>query len=134
LIFRKFYRKVSSVTFDQEPEKELSGLFTYASGNYVVMYDGGRVAYLEHTWGDRDAKSRDFAEGASKPFLPSDAKIVEEYKARSGNSVVRYNSPSLAALFPAASFTGGNPGDFIVIFRDITGKVTSYLIAVGNNP
>lgn len=118
-----------------KPEKDNSGLLTYANGNYVVMFSEGRVSYLEHTWGDKDSKTRAYATGAAKPFLPRDAQLIEEYKnPRSGSTVERYRSASLAKLFPAASFMGGEPGDFIVIYRDVTGKVTSYLIAVGNNP
>jgi hypothetical protein len=122
-------------TVYQKPEKEMLGLFTYANGNYLVMYADGRVSYLEHIWGDKDAKTREFAEGASKPFLPGDAKLVQEYKnPRSGNTVVLYHSEGLAGLFSPASFIGGSPGDFTVIFRDVTGKVTSFLIALGNAP
>lgn len=99
-----------------------------------MRFTNDRVAYLEHSWGDRDAKSFDFATGAVRPFLPSDAKMVRAYKARSGNTVHLYHSDSLGLLFPPEAFLGGTPGDFIVIYRDVTGKVTSFLIAIGNNP
>lgn len=118
----------------QKPEQEQSGTFTYANGNYFVMYTEGRVAYLEHRWGDKDAKSLDFATGAAKPLLPSDAVLKQTYKARSGNTVDLYHSDLLAPLLSAGAFIGGAPGDFTIIYRDITGKVTSYVIALGNNP
>lgn len=119
----------------QKPEKEQSGFFTYANGNYFVGYVDDRLWHLEHSWGDQNAKSREFAEGAATPFLPADGKKVQEYKSTgSGSTVVLYHSDGLAALFAPESFIGGEPGDFVVIYRDITGKVTGFVIGLGNNP
>jgi len=119
----------------QKPEKEQLGFFTYANGNYFVGYVDDRLSHLEHSWGDRNAKSREFAEGAATPFLPADSKKVREYKStRSGSTVVLYHSDGLAALFAPESFIGGDPGDFVVIYRDITGKVSGFVIGLGNNP
>ena len=116
----------------QKPEKENSGLFTYANGNYLIGYVDDRLAHLEHSWGDQNAKSREFAEGAATPFLPADRKKVREYKStRSGSTVVLYHSDGLAALFAPESFIGGEPGDFVVIYRDITGKVSGFVIGLG---
>lgn len=119
----------------REPEDETVGMFTYANGNYRVMFSEGRVGHIEHSWGDQNKKSRAFADGATRPLIPNDAQLIEEYKSpRSGSTVVRYRSNSLAAILPAAAFTGGEPGDFIIIYRDTTGQITSYIIALGNNP
>ncbi len=89
---------------------------------------------LERTWGGSDLKSLDFATGAMKPLLPSDTKLVRTYTARSGNAVDLYHSAALAALFPPEEFMGGEPGDFTVIYRLASGKVSSFLMATGNNP
>lgn len=118
----------------QKPSQEQSGAFIYASGTYAVMFTAGRVSYIERRWGDRDAKSLDYAIGSSRPLLPSDASTKQRYKARSGNTVDLFHSPLLATVYAPDAFIGGSAGDFIVIYRDVTGKVTSYVIALGNNP
>jgi len=108
----------------------------YANDQYLIIYLDGRINHLERVWGDRDTKTQAFALGAVMGHFPRDAKKVESYTSpRSGNPVDRYHSDSLAALFPAENFIGGNPGDFIVIYRMSTpGKVTSAVVGIGNNP
>lgn len=118
----------------QKPEKEQSGLITYANGNYYIMFLDGRVSYIEHRWGDQDAKSLDYATGAAKPLLPTDAKLLQTYKSRAGSTVDLFHSDALAQIFPAEAFIAGAPGDFVVIYGDITGKVTRFVIGLGNNP
>ncbi len=119
-----------------KPNRDNSGVKSYANDQYVIIYLEGRVSHLERVWGDRDTKTQAFALGAVTPHFPRDAKKVESYiSPRSGNPVDRFHSDSLASLFPAANFVGGEPGDFIVIYRmNTAGRVTSAVVGIGNNP
>ena len=47
-----------------------------------------------------------------------------------------YTSESLKSRFPAGPGTGGEPGDLIVLYRvrPPDSRVTSIVIAIGNNP
>ncbi len=118
-----------------QPERDVAGFLTYANGRYVAAYKNDRLAHLERIWGGSDAKSLDFATGAMKPLLPGDATLVRTYTASTGRPVDLYHSPSLAGLFPPEAFINGQPGEFIVLYRARPdGKVTSFVMGLGNNP
>ena len=119
-----------------KPARDNGTIKSYANDQYIIIYLDGRIMHLERVWGDNAPQSQEFALGAVRPHFPRDARVIESYTApRSGNPVDRYHSESLAALFPPANFVGGEPGDFVVIYRlNAAGQVTSAVIGIGNNP
>jgi hypothetical protein len=73
----------------------------------------------------------------AKAFSPKDAQPIKTYTAPNGSTVDLFLSQSLKDRFPSEKWTGGEPGNFIVIYHlDINSpkQVTSFTIAPGNNP
>lgn len=111
--------------------------FAYEGGKFQVQFSeirAGSVEYVERVWGDRNAVPIEDARKESKQFIPADAKFVKTYTARSGSTVDLYKSDSLKGRFKDDDWTGGMPGDFIILYRNQTGKVTTFIISTGNNP
>ena len=107
----------------------------YANGAYWVTFSEDRVAHLERTWGDRDAKSKDFVMGALATLLPADKKLIGQVASSGGTPGELYRSEALAMAFTPAAFIGGEPGDFVILFRtQAGGRITSIVAAIGNNP
>jgi hypothetical protein len=111
--------------------------FKYEGGKFVVQFSklkSGNVSYIEHVWGDRDAVSIENARAESKQLIPADSKFVKTYTSRSGSTVDLYTSVSLKDRFSTSEFIGGKPGDFIILYRNQTGRTTTFIAAIGNNP
>lgn len=111
--------------------------FSYENGKFIVQYSKvstGNVKYIERSYGDQNAVSIEQARKESKSFIPKDAKFVKTYKSQSGSTVDLYQSESLKSRFSEESYIGGKPGDFIILYRNQTGKTTTFIISVGNNP
>lgn len=111
--------------------------FQYEGGKLQVQFSemsSRNVGYIERVWGDRDAVPIEEARRESKNFIPSDAKFVRTFTSRSGNTVDLYTSQSLKDRFAASNFIGGKPGDFIILYRNQTGRTTTFIVSVGNNP
>jgi hypothetical protein len=111
--------------------------FGYEGGKFQVQFSGvrtGNVEYVERVWGDRNAVPIEEARKESKQFIPADAKFVRTYTSNSGSTVDLYKSESLKGRFAADDWTGGKPGDFIVLYRNQTGRTTTFIISTGNNP
>lgn len=111
--------------------------FDYEGGKFQVRFSGvraGNVEYVERVWGDRNAVTLEDARKESKQFVPTDAKFVRTYTSRSGSTVDLYRSESLKGRFGANDWTGGKPGDFIILYRNQTGRTTTFIAATGNNP
>jgi hypothetical protein len=107
----------------------------YANGAYAATFKDDRVAHLERSWGDKDAKTKAFVLGALGAMLPDDKQLVGPVASSGGTQGEHYRSATLAQAFPAASFTGGEPGDFIILYRtNPAGGVTSAVVAIGKNP
>jgi hypothetical protein len=111
--------------------------FSYEGGTFQVQFSeirSGNVEYVERVWGDRNAVSIEDARKESKRFIPADAKFVKTYTSRSGSTVDLYKSESLKGRFENDDWTGGKPGDFIILYRNQTGRTTTFIISTGNNP
>jgi hypothetical protein len=111
--------------------------FEYENGKFQVQFSeirSGNVEYIERVWGDRNAVPLEDARRDSKNFIPADAKFVRTYTSRSESTIDLYTSESLKARFSASDFIGGKPGDFIILYRNQTGRTTTFIISVGNNP
>jgi hypothetical protein len=111
--------------------------FGYEGGKFQVQFSGvrtGNVEYVERVWGDRNAVPIEEARKESKLFIPADAKFVRTYTSQGGSTVDLYRSESLKGRFGADDWTGGKPGDFIVLYRNQTGRTTTFIAAMGNNP
>jgi hypothetical protein len=107
----------------------------YANGVSFVTFTDERVAHLERTWGDRDAKSKPFVLGALGAFMPADKQLVGQVKSSGGTPGDLYRSESLAKVFPPERFINGEPGEFIILFRTRPdGMITAAIVGLGNNP
>jgi hypothetical protein len=107
----------------------------YADGAYMALFQHDRVAHLERYWSDNDAKTKAFVLGALGSMLPDDKQLIGPVASSGGTQGEHYRSATLAQAFPAASFTGGEPGDFIILYRtNPAGGVTSAVVAIGKNP
>ncbi|MCA1633222.1 MAG: hypothetical protein LC785_06020 [Acidobacteria bacterium] len=112
-------------------------MFGYEGGKFQVQFSSvrsGNVEYIERVWGDRNAVPIEEAREESKQFIPADAKFVKTYTSRSGSTVDQYRSESLKGRFSDDDWTGGKPGDFIILYRNQTGRTTTFIIGTGNNP
>lgn len=112
-------------------------VFGYEGGKFQVQFSSvrsGNVEYVERVWGDRNAVPIEEAREESKQFIPADAKFVKIYTSRSGSTVDLYKSESLRGRFSNDDWTGGKPGDFIILYRNQTGRTTTFIIGTGNNP
>jgi hypothetical protein len=111
--------------------------FAYEGGTFQVRFSeirSGNVSYIERVWGDRNALPIEDARKASKQFIPADAKFVKTYTSQGGSTVDLYKSESLKGRFKGDEWTGGKPGDFIILYRNQTGRTTTFIAATGNNP
>ncbi len=109
----------------------------YENDKFAVMFSpskSGNANHIERAFGDRNAVSIADARVESKLFIPSDAKFVRTYTSRSDSTIDLYTSESLKSRFSESDFIGGKAGDFIVLYRNQTGKVTTFIVAIGNNP
>ena len=120
------------------PDNASSPMFYgYEDGKFQVQFSkvrAGNVEYIERVWGDRNAVPIEEARKESKQVIPADAKFVKSYTSRSGSTVDLYASESLKTRFSDEDWTGGKPGDFIILYRNQTGKTTTFIISTGNNP
>ena len=114
----------------------MGGFVDYEGGQFNVAFMGDNVWRIERTWGDRGAVPLEAARAESRSLIPPDARFVRTYAARGDRPVDLYTSESLKSRFPASPWTGGEPGDLIVIYRTrpSDGRVTSIVLATGNNP
>ncbi len=111
--------------------------FGYEGGKLQVQLSGirsGNVEYVERIWGDSNAVPIEEARKESKQFIPADAKFVRTYTSRSGSTVDLYRSESLKGRFSDEDWTGGKPVDFIILYRNQTGRTTTFIISTDNNP
>lgn len=111
--------------------------YIYGDGKFYVQFyplESGNVGNIERTGEDSIAIPLEDARKESKTFIPADAKFARTYTASSGSTVDLYKSESLKSRFPNSQFNEGKPGDFIIIYRNQTGKTTSFIVAIGNNP
>ena len=111
--------------------------YSYKDGKYTVQFappKSGNVRYIEYSWGDKNAVNIKDAREESKKFIPKDAKFKKTYVSISESIVDLYESKSLKNRFSKDYFFDSELGEFIIIYRNQTGKTTSFIIATGNNP
>jgi hypothetical protein len=111
--------------------------FGYEGSKFQVQFSGirsGNVEYIERLWDDRNAVPIEEARKESKQFIPADAKFVRTYTSDSGSTVDLHKSESLKGRFSDEDWTGGKRGDFIILYRNQTGRATTFIISTGNNP
>jgi hypothetical protein len=117
------------------PVRTDGGFIQYEGGALVVMFREGRANYVERVWGDRNAVPLADAQAAGRALAPADAQLTRTYTSRNDRQVDLYRSTALKDALPNNPWIGGEPGDFIVIYRQLpTGRVTSIVVATGNNP
>jgi hypothetical protein len=109
----------------------------YENDKYILQFSYSNpenITYIERVYGDANAVSISDARQESKRFISADAKFVKTYTSPSGSTVDLYKSESLKDRFSESDFINGESGDFIIIYRNQTGKTTTFIIAIGNNP
>lgn len=93
------------------------------------------VRHIERSWGDRNPVTMDAAKAAARELLPRDARMVDTTTSRGGTPGEVYVSESLKSRFGSDAWTGGEPGNALVLYRvNPAGRVTSIIVATGNNP
>ena len=114
--------------------KEDSAYVYYKQGQLKLNFMDGNAGYLEWVYGDLDAVTIDEARNASKEFIPTDSTLIRTYQMESGNVVDLYYSEALKKRFSDEDWIGGEPGNFIVMFKPNRERISSFIIGVGNNP
>lgn len=120
--------------------------YTYDGGYFVLFQNdpagASTVWNIEQRFAG-DGISLEDARAISTLLLPDDRKLIRTYTSAGGRLVDLYRSEWLKDRFPATMKLGdsdfsmwieGEPGDFIVLYRAATGKVSSIIVAIGNNP
>lgn len=107
---------------------------------YGVMFQVGNVWFIERQWGNNRA-DMDAVEIESKGLIPSDSDYIETYSPEGSPEIIvnLYHSESLKDRFKdedsfSGWWTGGEPGDFTIIYNVYDGLVGRMIIATGNNP
>lgn len=123
--------------------KNRSGIFFYEGLRYIVQYQNDNIYCFERSWGETGISKQQVMIEITK-MIPSDSKFIKSYSSPDTKSTVYlYFSESLISRFPKSIkfgnselslWSGGKPGDFIVIFNEKREKVTRVVIAPGNNP
>lgn len=121
------------------PKHNPVGWEEYEGGKYVVMFMDGNVWRLERIWDPKSPVTMDAARTESKLLMPDDAVLVKTYTAMGDRTIDLYKSQWLMDRFKdtkdkASLWVGGESGNFIVLYRAGTGKVTSIVMGLGDNP
>jgi hypothetical protein len=123
------------------PGQKIGGFISYEGTTYAVAYQMDNVWHLEKSWGSTGV-SLDEARAESKTLIPSDSQLQQTYTSANDQLVDLYTSEALKSRFPESQqlgsmtlsmWPGGEPGDFIVIYRRTGDRVTSIVLGIGNN-
>ena len=137
---------LSKAAFDKKygPDEGKATLFTAYQGKSILVSFGteGNVNYLQHRWPQANFASKEDAQAIAKLYLPHDAKLLKTYYARGDitRPVELYMSKSLVTRSDYWPGEDSKPGYFIVTYginageSSDAGKVSSIIIANGNNP
>ncbi len=109
---------------------------------YDIMFQVGNVWHIEYIWGSKNPVAPDVVESESKNLIPSDSQFIETYSPKDIPELIvnLYFSESLKNRFNNKDslfgnwWTGGKPGNFIVVYGVFNGKVSRMVIGIGNNP
>jgi len=111
------------------------GMVEYDDGKYSVTFADGNIQYLERVFAD-DQPTLDAARAEAQALIPEDSQFLETYSPEGmpEMAVDLYVSESLKERFDDSWFTGGEPGNFTVIYGVFDDRVPRIVIATGNNP
>jgi hypothetical protein len=100
----------------------------------TLVFPGDLVQHIERTYDPPVPIAQ--AKQDITSLLPADATLIETYtpEGRPETTVDLYSSPSLAIQLPADAWPGGEPGQFIVLYKDFGEGVAVVIIGTGNNP
>lgn len=118
------------------PNRDLGLFKNYRNDTLSILVVEGRpIAHVEKSYRDPGVALA-LAKSDATELYPDDAVFVRTYAGPAGSTVELYKSASLVTLMPDEEWMGGDPGDFIVIYRQPSGteRVTSIVVATGNNP
>lgn len=115
---------------------ERTSFGTLYADTWEVPSFGDNVLHIERIYDE--PVSIDFATGGTNMLLPQDRTRLQTYSppGRPETLVDLYHSPSLAEyLGDNSMWSGGEPGQFIVLFKvNPAGTVDRVIVATGNNP
>lgn len=117
-------------------QQERGDFFSYDEGAFVLGFRDGMVWYLERDWGKKAAmpisEARDFA----GRYIPEDRVMVEVFEPTTALLAEQYRSAWLAERYPNGAEGGdsGKPGDFIIQYQILNGRVEKFMINVGSQP
>jgi hypothetical protein len=106
-------------------------------GIYDVIFQEGNVWYIERQWPVDDAVTPEMIEMESRNLIPPDSQLVQTYspEGRPETVVNLYMSESLKSRFQTPElWSGGDDGQFIVLYELYDYGVTRMVINAGNNP
>jgi hypothetical protein len=115
-------------------KEENSITANYDNEKFWVQFYDENVWHLVCHPLDGGSVTLEEARRISKQYIPKDARFVKTYTSRSGTTVDLYNSKFLIPRFKDSSWPGGKPGDFVVLLKNQTGSVNTFIIGIGNNP
>ena len=114
-------------------------VFGFRYGKYLVAFQADNVWYIECEWSAEDAVSLEDARTEADGLIPVDSQFVGTYSPEGMPELVvdLYMSESLKTRFDSATgdwWTGGEPGNFIVVYGVFDDTVRRMVISLGNNP
>lgn len=111
-----------------------AGFQDYDKGVFSLLFMDDKVWHLERNYKPSVLLARARTDAAE--LIPADATLVRTYHPEGFPelTVDLYLSPWLRDRFPAEDWTGGEPGNFIVIFNIYDGQISRSVIGLGNNP
>ncbi len=120
-----------------KPENK-GGTDWYQNLNFTIIFYSDRVWNLNRQYRG-NPESITVAKAEAKLLSPTDAKFIKTYTSRTGSPVDLFLSQSLKDRFqfPNNNWSGGVPGNFIVIYHPVTNssnQISSFVMGTGNNP
>ena len=109
--------------------------YTVYAGKYIVQFRDGNAQSVELEWPGQGVGIEHTRTERAK-LIPSDAQFVKQYNPVKFPelTVELYTSEWLKGRFTEDAWTGGGPGDFIIIYIVGDGAIKGMIVATGNNP
>ncbi|MEZ4512755.1 MAG: hypothetical protein R3C62_12830 [Chloroflexota bacterium] len=109
---------------------------------YDVLFQVDNVWMISRQWQTGSFATIEEAQSESSTLIPTDSQLIETYSPAGLPEITidLYFSESLKARFDdedslfGSWWTGGEPGNFIVLFNTPDGEVSGMIISIGNNP
>ena len=109
--------------------------YTVYAGKYIVQFQDGNAQSVGLEWPDEGVGIEHTRTERAK-LISLDAEFVKQYNPQESPelTVELYTSEWLKSRFTEDAWTGGQPGDFIIIYIVGDGAIKRMIMATGNNP